>query len=173
MKIEIKHIDKLDKEELISVQRLEEKAFGIDNGEDSIQWIEKAEWHILIWEKNILAAHIEVTERTVTVSSKEIKVGCVGGVCSDPTMRGKGLASKAVLETHELIKNKLGLDYAILLTGEDEAPFYDKFGYSIINEPCVMEQKSGKVIYEDVVMALPLNDSSWPKGAIDLCGYPW
>lgn len=173
MKTILKHFDNLTKEELTSIQNLEQKAFGIDDGEDSIQWIEKADWHIMIWKDEILAGHVEVTERTVTVDAKPVKAGCIGGVCTDPEMRGKGLASKAVIESHELIKNKLELGYAILLTGSDEAPFYDKFGYSILNEFCVMEQKSGKVEYEDIVMTLPLNDEPWPEGKIDLCGFPW
>lgn len=173
MKIELKHWDNFSKDELAAFSKLEERAFGNDDEENQIEWIESADWHMLIWQDELLVGHVEFSERIINIDSTAIKVGCIGGVCTDPSMRGKGLASVLLKKANEYLKTNLDLEYAILLTSNELEAFYNKFGYTIVKTPCLMEQKVGKVNFEDIVMVLPLKDKSWPKGIIDLCGLPW
>ncbi len=173
MRIELKHFDNFTEAEFSAFRMLEEKAFGGDDGEDQLEWIEKADWHVLIWEEELLAGHVEFSERTIAVNSNPIKVACIGGVCTDPSMRGKGLASALLKKAHEYIEINLGLEYAVLLTDFDLPTFYNKSGYTVIDSLCLMEQKVGKVEFNEVVMVFPFNNKPWPKGTIDLCGLPW
>jgi predicted N-acetyltransferase YhbS len=171
MKIVIKEIKDLTNQDKMAFDELENKAFGKDDG--GIEWAAMSDWHVFVWLDNLLVGHVEFTVRSITVNSAFLQVGCIGGVCSDLSMRGKGFAKAALIEAHKYLFEKLNVSYCVLLTGDMIAPFYQKLGYKIINAPCVMKQKSGNVFFKDVVMALSDNEKAWPNGTIDLCGLPW
>jgi hypothetical protein len=36
-----------------------------------------------------------------------------------------------------------------------------------------VDQPSGKIVFDAVIMILPCRMETWPAGTIDLCGLPW
>lgn len=188
MNIEIKSLNDFTKQEKDAFAKLEELAFGNEeSSEDTqteepeaeaheeveIEWIPSSEWHVFVWEDDSLVGHVEFSERTVQAGDEKVAVACIGGVCTDPNYRKKGYARIAMKAAHEFIVKNMKVSHFALLTGDHLIPFYQQFDYSVVDAPCVMEQKRGTVPYSDIFMVSGLSTSQWPTGSVDLCGLPW
>lgn len=188
MNIEIKALTDFTEQEKDAFSTLEKLAFGSEESsensqtdeseaetqeEDEIEWIPSSDWHVLVWEDDALVGHVEFSQRSVQAGDYNIEVACIGGVCTDPNYRKKGYARVAMHAAHEFITKNMKVSHFALLTGDHLIPFYQQFNYTVVDAPCVMEQKGGTVPYNDIFMVRGLSSSQWPTGRIDLCGLPW
>jgi RimJ/RimL family protein N-acetyltransferase len=133
----------------------------------------KMEWNVLVYLDDILASNIEIVERTVTVDGQPLRVGGIGGVATLPEYRGRGLASRAMSAAVEFMKDELGLEYGLLITGSRRRSFYEGMGWQVISEPAYFDQPSGKIKNEGLAMSLAIVGKPWPPGVVDFCGLPW
>ena len=131
------------------------------------------DWHVLVWSEAELASHVEIIERTGMVDGRPVRLGGIGGVASAPEWRGRGLATVAMGKAAEFLCGDLGVEFGLLICGQEMMPFYHRLGWKVVKGPLVFDQPAGKVTFEDAVMVLPCTEQEWPAGTIDLCGLPW
>lgn len=183
MNIEIKSSKDITVQEKEAFSKLEKKAFGNEESsentqaeehkEEEIEWVPSSNWHVFVWKEDFLVGHVEFSERTIQAGNDKMEVACIGGVCTDPNHRKKGYARAAIHAVHEFINKDIKVSHCALLTGVHLIPFYQQFNYSVVDAPCVMQQKRGIVPFEDIFMVCGMNNTLWPNGNVDLCGLPW
>jgi hypothetical protein len=73
------------------------------------------------------------------------------------------------------MRDKLGVEFGLLICGAKMMPYYGKLGWQIVPGPLMFDQPKGKITFDDStkIMILPCNKHDWPPGVIDLCGLPW
>lgn len=131
------------------------------------------DWHVLVRVDGELVSHVEVVERVGTVDGRPVKLGGIGGVVARPQWRGRGLASLAMEKATAFMRDALGVEFGLLVCGEDMVAFYRRLGWEVVEGPMMCDQPGGKVTFIGVTMVLPVADKAWPEGTIDLCGLPW
>jgi aminoglycoside 2'-N-acetyltransferase I len=170
MKIEIKADSQLNTQERVQLDLLFAKAFPPD-GTD-IEW-SKSDWHVLVWEGDELASHVEIVERTATVDDQPVRLGGIGGVATKAEWRRRGLAEAAMKTAQAFLHDRLAVDFGLLVCGENMTPYYGKLGWKLVGHSMLIDQAKGKVTYMTPTMILPVCKDKWPDGEIDLCGPPW
>lgn len=135
-------------------------------------WIE-VDWKVVVYLGGVLASHVEIVDHTVSVGGQPVRVGGIGGVATLPECRGLGLASKAMSAATDFMRDKLKLEFGLLVCSERRRSFYESMSWQAITEPVYYDQPSGKVKNEGITMSLSLSGKPWPTGVVDFCGYPW
>lgn len=159
-----------EKEPLIKLLRIVFR----DDPFNTFEWEwSQLDWHVLVYYGNVLASNIEIGERTVTVNNQPMRVGGIGSVATLPLYRGRGLATRAMSVAVQFMKDRLHLEYGLLITAPRRRSFYEGLGWNMISEPVYFNQPSGKVKNEGVTMSLAIGTKSWPPGIADFCGPPW
>jgi aminoglycoside 2'-N-acetyltransferase I len=133
----------------------------------------KTDWNVLVFLGDVLASNVDIVERTVTVGGLPLRLGGIGGVATLPEYRGRGLASRAMSAAVKSMKDELGFEYGLLITGSRRQTFYEGMGWQVISEPVYFDQPSGKIKNEGITMSLAMAGKSWPPGVVDFCGLPW
>jgi RimJ/RimL family protein N-acetyltransferase len=167
----IKATHELTPEEQELQQALLKRVFH-DDPYNTLSWA-SPDWNILVYNENVLAAQVEIVERTITVGEQPVHVGGIGGVATLPEFRGRGLATHAMSHAAQYIKKNLGREFGLLITGERRSTFYEGIGWQFISEPVYFDQPSGKIKNDGITMFLALTKKSWPLGIVDLGGLPW
>ena len=139
---------------------------------DQTEW-SSADWHVLGWIDGELISHADVVRRDVLVGGSKVSVGGVGGVVTKARWRGKGFGSRLMREAHRFMLDEIEVDFGLLMCDEALVPFYERLGWQIARNPLVYDQPSGKVLFDDAVMVLPVKQDGFPDGEIDIHGYPW
>ena len=133
----------------------------------------KADWNVLVYTGDILAANIEIVEHTVTVGGQPLRVGGIGGVATLPEYRGRGLASRGMSAAVKFMRDELGLEYGLLITSARRITLYEGMGWQVVSAPAYFDQPSGKIQNEGITMSLTMTGKPWPPGIVDFCGLPW
>jgi len=170
MKIEIKYEGQLTQPEHLLVDKLSAEVFPPEG--TALKW-SKVDWHVLLWEGDELASHIEIIERTATVGSRPVRLGGIGGVATRVQWRRRGLAEAALKTAQAFLREKLAVEFGLLVCGEILIHYYAKFGWKLLERTMLIDQPQGKVTYSEPIMILPVCKQDWPAGEIDLCGLPW
>ena len=170
MNIDIKSESQLTQPERLLVEQLSAEVFPPEG--TALKW-SKVDWHVLLWEGVELASHIEIIERTATVDGQPVRLGGIGGVATRVNWRRRGLAEAALKTAQAFLREKLAVEFGLLVCGEIMIPYYAKFGWKLLERTMLIDQPQGKVTYTDPIMILPVCKEEWPKGEIDLCGLPW
>ena len=170
MKIEIKYEGQLTQPEHLLVDKLSAEVFPPEG--TALKW-SKVDWHVLLWEEDVLASHIEIIERTATVGSRPVRLGGIGGVATRVQWRRRGLAEAALKTAQAFLREKLAVEFGLLVCGETLIHYYAKFGWKLLERTMLIDQPQGKVTYSEPIMILPVCKQDWPEGEIDLCGLPW
>jgi len=140
--------------------------------DDSTVW-SSVDWHILVWVGDNLVSHAEIVERTVSVGSKKIPVGGIGGVITKAEWKNQGFASTSMKVAQKYICGELNLDFGLLMCDKKVVSFYKKLGWEVVQGPLVYKQPTGKVEFDDIVMVYHCGSVKWPDGLIDAQGPPW
>jgi predicted GNAT family N-acyltransferase len=170
MRIELKAESQLAESERLGLARLSTEAFPPDG--DDTQWAQ-SDWHVLVWEGDEIVSHVEIVERTATVSGQLVRLGGIGGVSTLIAWRKRGLAEAALKIAVETLHAPLAVDFGLLVCDEGMIPYYSKFGWILIGRSMWIDQPKGRVLYKSPIMVLPVCKNEWPEGEIDLCGQPW
>lgn len=118
---------------------------------------------------SIIAAHLAIHEKKITINSEEIIIGGIAEVCVHPNYRGKGLAKKLLKASEEVIAEK-GLKFSVLF---GDPNVYSSSGYrQIDNKIKYVDHISGKWITENNsdIMIKKIADVEWPEGLVNLNG---
>src|SRR3954452_21319454 len=92
--IEVRAVDDLTDREKTEYAR---GRAGIDYGEVlGLAFSSEREWRVLARVDGLLASHVGISRRRVSVGGEELAVGAVGGVWTAPAFRGRGLAGQAM-----------------------------------------------------------------------------
>ena len=170
MKLEIKAQSELTALEWATIRSSFIPIFAGDAS--GLEW-SPVDWHVLVWEGNALASHVEIVERNGTVDEQPVILGGIGGVATLPAWRRRGLAAAALQAAAEFMRNDLQVDFGLLICGQGMIPYYQRLGWQLVPGPMVFDQPGGQITFHDPVMVLPCRKEEWPDGIIDLCGLPW
>jgi RimJ/RimL family protein N-acetyltransferase len=139
---------------------------------NTMSW-SKMDWNVLVYVDDVLASNVEIVQRTVTVNGVPVHVGGIGGVATLPEYRGRGLATRAMSAADKFMKDELGLEYGLLITGTRRKSYYEGLHWMVISDPVYFDQPSGKMENDGIAMSLALAVKPWPPGVVDFCGLPW
>ena len=143
-KIEIRRADGLSDRERAELLRLRDQ---LDVGPPVLSYqLAPKSWRVLVWDGDRLVSSVGVLERTITVAGQPIRVGGIGSVGTDPSYRGRGLATDAMTAAMTFVCGELGAASGFLLCREHVAGFYARLSWSRVAAPVVFEQPDGKVI---------------------------
>jgi len=170
MNIELKSDRVLSQSESLALERLSAEAFPPE--EHDPQWA-RVDWHVLVWEGDEIVSHVEIVERTATVGGRPVRLGGIGGVATLKAFRRRGLAEAALKVAVDYMRQVLAVDFGLLICAETMLPYYGKFGWKLVARQMWIGQPQGRVLYDALIMVLPLCSLDWPAGGIDLCGPPW
>ena len=81
--------------------------------------------HAMVLDGEDVLAHASVVARTITVGSRDVRVGYVEGVGVTPAQQGRGLGSAVMVALHDVIRDRFEL--GMLSTGE--LKFYERLGW--------------------------------------------
>jgi GNAT superfamily N-acetyltransferase len=149
-------------------------AAAFADGVDDLAWA-TSEWYVLVRDLDgVLTSMIEILERTVTVDSQPVRVGGIGGVGTHPDYRRLGHSTAALRVAADFLRENLAVPFGLLVTGEEEIPFYGRLGWRVIAGAVTFDQPGDRIFVSDGVnMVLPLGPDPWPSGPVHLCGLPW
>jgi aminoglycoside 2'-N-acetyltransferase I len=168
--IEIKAIRNLSQPEQDEVYQLLTVVFEADIS----QWTwSQDDYRLLVRIDNRILSHVAIIERTCLVNEHPVKVGGVGGVGTHPEWRGQGLASLAMRQTAEFMKNQLKVEYGVLFCANEMVPYYQRLGWRMIDAPVTFEEHGVRMQCDCPVMYLPCVKPYWPAGNVDVCGTLW
>ena len=128
-------------------------------------------------DKDSIAAHVAVVERSVVVGRDLLKVHVAGiqSFCVLPDHRGTGLSSRMMSITMEQA-NKRGFDAGLLFCLDWFKTVYGRMGWHKLDSAVYMlDDKEGKILIPDknITMFYPLRTKQFPPGDIDLAGTDW
>jgi len=170
MEIEIKTDSRLDPQVRVRLDQLIAEAFPPDDLK--VEWA-KSDWHVLVWEGDELTSHVEIVERIATVGGQPVRLGGIGGLATRPQWRRRGLAEAAMKAAQSFLRDRLAVDFGLLICDEKMTHYYGKIGWKLVSRSLLIGQKKGKVTFPAPTMILPVCKDQWPEGEIDLCGPPW
>ena len=170
MIIELKAESQLSEPERLGLARLSAEAFPPD-GTD-MHW-SKSDWHVLVWEGDEIVSHVEIVDRMAMAGGIPVRLGGIGGVSTLKAWRKHGLAEAALKVAGEHLRQPLAVDFGLLICGEALVHYYNKFGWKLTAKQMWIEQPKGRVLFDALIMILPVCKTEWPRGEIDLCGRPW
>ena len=139
---------------------------------DGFEWAD-VDYHVLVWEDDLLVAHVEIVQRTGQVDGKPVSLGGIGGVVTLPEWRGHGLGSTAMKQAMNFMCAELGAEFGLLICDPDAISFYKRLGWEVVEGPLVFDQRGEKMTSPDVTMVAACGARKMPRGVIDLCGPPW
>ena len=169
--IRIKAASKLTPSERKPLNTLLERVFR-DDPHAGLSYA-TTDWNVLVYAGDVLASNVEILERTVTAGGTHMRVGGIGGVATLPEYRGRGLAGRGMSAAEKFIKEDLGLEFGLLITGLHRQTFYEGMGWRVISEPVYFDQPGGKIRNDGLTMFLALSGKPWPPGEVDFCGLPF
>jgi len=118
-----------------------------------------------------MVAHAEVFPRTIGTSVGEMTIGALAGVCTDPSVRGKGLGKRLVRAVFDLVDDGT-YPFALFQNYEDKRAFYEDLGARAIDNPIINSKDANprqNPFWADLAMIYPA-DKPWPSGDVDLRG---
>lgn len=137
-----------------------------------LKWAEP-EWYILALNDSELIGRLGIIDREVLVEGERLRVGGISGVITKNDWRKKGVGNKLMTEAVGVIKDKLNISFGLLLCRQEVSGFYKKLGWRINDFPTTFEQPQGKMIFPRLTMTYSGDGKFWPKGLVDLNGFPW
>lgn len=125
----------------------------------------------VVVEDGRVVAHAAILARTVGTTAGDRTIAGLSRVCSDPSLRGRGLGDLVTRAALEVVD---GGDFPFVLfqASERVRPFYEKLGAVAVENPIVnslADDPTAKAFWDDVVMRYP-GGGDWPTGTIDLRG---
>ncbi|MEA3364331.1 MAG: GNAT family N-acetyltransferase [Candidatus Hydrogenedentes bacterium] len=152
------------------IEKWSKELFG--ETEDEYDWA-RPDWRVLVRSDGELAAHVAITQRTVSANGKPARVGGIGGVMSPPRFQGKGHAKTAMLRARDYMQKTLHLEFGFLFCSADLLRYYQRLGWERIDGPVSFAQDEGDATWHEKAMVLPLTDRPWPGPPVDINGRPW
>lgn len=116
---------------------------------------------VLALEDNNVIGSVTILKRRIIFKSKKIKLGGLGGVCTHPDKRRRGIASRLLKVALSEMK-KAGCDIAYLCADTSSLSklrMYGEIGFVPLNHQYTYLGKSGRRYYENNGMIAPINSN--------------
>ncbi|WP_199437665.1 GNAT family N-acetyltransferase [Vibrio owensii] len=121
----------------------------------------------LIWDGEILAAHIAVHEKQVMIDDQSFPISGIAEVCVQPNFRGKGLVKTLLNSVHQDAIER-GDAFSVLF---GRTHVYQSSGYQPADNLHMEVQPNQWASISDA-MVRSLN-ITWPQQVVHLVGYPF
>jgi len=139
-------------------------------------WHSPHHWTVVaLDDRDRVVGGICVVEREISVRGKTLKIAGIGNVCTVPEWRKKGVVDRIM----DIVLNEArrrGREAGFLFCKRPLEKVYARMGWKRIEYPVFMDDGEGKKIpmkEQDIAMGLPLSDSVFPEGVVDLRGRDW
>ena len=139
---------------------------------------EHPEGFSVVYDDGGLVGTAFIGERIIGTGRGDIPVMALGGVCSDPALRGRGYGAEAVKKVFSYIGGD-GYPVCLFQTSFKVEPFYLKLGAKrianrIFNSNAqkkleTVKKTKRQVFWDDIVMIYP-GAYDWPEGDVDIRG---
>lgn len=117
-------------------------------------------------------AHVGIVWREVGFGPERADVGLIGGVYTDPAVRGRGVASRLMQIADEEMARR-SATHGVLICRDELRAFYEPLGWTAVEGSVVCDWGAGPEMVEDTTMFRVLDEGAMaPEGPIDLCGRP-
>lgn len=130
------------------------------------------DWAIINYIDDQIASFYFIIERDIIIDGILMKCGGINNVITLPEFRGKGLSTKTLSETEDLLFHKLNTEIGVLLCADALIPFYNRLNWYLVDCPVYFHQSAGREEWGANTMLRNGGDSLMPK-EIDLNGLPW
>jgi aminoglycoside 2'-N-acetyltransferase I len=138
-----------------------------------IQWAPQT-IRVLIWEESRLVSHVGALVRAATLDGRNVRVGGIGGVMTDPEDQGRGYAKAGLVAMGHHLIDKLQVSFSLLFCASNLYSFYGKLGWRLLSIVPLVEQQGGAVPFTlNRAMVQDGTGSAPAAGTLDLCGPPW
>jgi len=146
--------------------------FKAEFGPRADRW-RSADYYVLVNRDGQLVGRLGVLDSKVSVANEIIRVGGIGGVATKPEFRHRGVARAMLARAAEFMKSDLKIEFGLLLCRHEVSPVYAKMGWLIVPGPTTFTRVGIAATYQSDTMILPLGETAWPVGPIDMLGLPW
>ena len=169
--ITIKPGDSLSAEEWGQIDRVSEAAYADETGDYT--WSDEHDWVLMGSLDDQIVSCLILIERTGTVNGQPVRLGGIGGVATHPNAQRKGYARQVMLAAGDFMRDRLGVEFGMLVCDPELTDYYARMGWQIVTGPVLADQPGGKTQLDLTGMVLPCTSLAWPGGSLDLCGLPW
>ena len=126
---------------------------------------------LVVVEDDGVIVHATVLPREIRTTQGEMVIAGLARVCTDQSMRGRGLGELVVRAAFGLVDNG-EFPFALFQTNHLVRGFYERLGAVTVQNPIINSLGDGpksSPFWDEVVMRYPGSDN-WPSGTIDLRG---
>ena len=172
---EIKQTDALTEAEVESLFGWGENIFGVLP--HTLTWRPK-DTHFVLYADGRSLSHVGLLRHTIKVNGDPILVAGVGGVVTVPEAQRRGLARRLMEHAHKFMEHEWAVDAGLLFCLPEKEQYYGRLGWQTLEAPVTIQQPDDshglrKVLSPLSVMILPLGNTRWPSGQVDLDSLPW
>jgi GNAT superfamily N-acetyltransferase len=170
MKDEIKQTESLSDTESQILFGWGENIFGILAHQ--LEWRPK-DLHFVLYSDGQPVSHAGVLRHVVNVNGNPVTVGGVGGVVTVPKAQGNGFARRLMQHAAKFLGLEWKVDAGLLFCLPNMVAYYENLGWLVLKSEVLIEQQNGRIVSPLQVMVLPLRESSWSSGTVELQSLPW
>lgn len=137
------------------------------------------EVHVVARSVGRIVGHVGWARREISVGSRTVMIGGVGGVLASTAERGSGLGTLLMTRVAQAMREwRDHVEFGYLGCREEVVPFYVSCGWSRISAIETLVGRDGASVTElpgSPILILPIREtlSAWPRGDIDLRGRAW
>jgi len=128
-------------------------------------------YHVVAQIDGQRVGHVGIVDRITSIDGSPARTGLVGGVFTDPRLRNQGLATRLMERARDVMVD-LGMKYGILMCDSRLVPFYERFGWRVVDGPLIFDRGWGPQTSPSRTMVLPLQSDDIPSGTINVNGLP-
>ena len=147
-----------------AICRLQRRAFPtteqFGDGRQYIHHTRAGDVGVLAWVADQLVGQVVL----YWAAADQGRLACLGNVCSDPDVRGRGYVSACVRRAVDLARDGRA-DWMLLFCREPTPGFYRRFGFERVDHAVWHTRTDGSTYahgHDDVCMVLRLADRPWP-----------
>ncbi len=173
MKIELIEEFSLDASQRESIGQLLAESFT-DFPQSRTYSKQSPHWRLLATEGDRLLGHLGLDHRMIGTTTGPARLLGIIDVCVDPSVRGRGIASRLLTRVDELAAEH-GIEFLMLFTTDER--LYERHGYRRRSNPLrwmkVHEHRTIGIGEEPLeeLMVKDVGERPWPEGLVDLLGY--
>ncbi len=127
-----------------------------------------------------MVGSVRVVHRSISVEGRNFRVAGIANVCSHPDARGSGAAKACLQAVGDYIETAGQLDFGMLFCSPQNASYYAKTGWLVVENFIAMLDEKGerfvtdpKVKGKTMIHPGRLPPAQWPTGLVDLNGRDW
>ncbi len=134
----------------------------------------KAERRIVVRDRGQVVAVAGLFWRDASLDGKAVHIGGLGGVMTQPHLRGQEFGTAAVSAAISALANRQASLFGVPFCEAANVGFYRRLGWTCFDGDVVVEQPAGPRSYRIMqTMMAPLAASPPKAGLLDLRGLPW